>query len=350
MYDTLVETVPAMALASGLMRKALALAFVLAATAAYARNLEIFFIDTEGGQATLLVAPSGQSLLIDTGYAGYGGRDANRIADAAKLGHVKKIDYLLITHHHSDHEGGVPNLLELFPVGEFFDPGPSVDTTREQQRTYQAYLHAVKDKTRKIVQPGDTIPVKGLEVTVVTADGEHISQPLAGAGQPNPFCAGIQPEPEKDEVAENARSAGVIVEYGKFRFADFGDLTWNKEIALLCPDNRVGKIDLYLTSHHGGAGSKAIYGMAPRVAIMNNGARKGGDPAGWKTVSASPGLEDLWQLHFAMAGGEAANVPDPRIANLEERCQGLYLKVTAEENGSFVVFNPRNKYSKAYPK
>ena len=139
-----------------------------------------------------------------------------------------------------------------------------------------------------------------------------------------------------------------MVEYGKFRFADFGDLTWNKEIALLCPENRVGKVSLYLTSHHGGETSKAIYGMAPRVSIMNNGARKGADPKGWKTVSESPGLEDLWQLHFALANGKEANVPDLRIANIEEHCAGLYLKVSAEENGEFTVFNPRNKYSKAY--
>ena len=348
MYDTLLESVPATALGSNVMRKgALLLVVALAGSAMFARNLEIFFIDTEGGQSTLIVSPSGQTLLIDAGYSDYSGRDADRIADAAKVGHVKRIDYLLITHHHSDHEGGVPNLLERLPVGVFFDPGPSVETSAEHQRTYEAYLETVKDRDRRIVKPGDTIPVKGLEVTVVTANGGHIDRPLNGAGQPNPFCAGI--EPQKDENAENARSAGVIVELGKFRFADFGDLTWNKEVALLCPENRVGKVDLYLISHHGGEGSKAIYGMAPRVAIMNNGPRKGGDPAGWKTVKGSPGLEDLWQLHFAIAGGSATNAPDPMIANLEERCAGNYLKVTAQENGSFEIFNPRNKYSKTYP-
>lgn len=346
MYDTLLESVPAMALASDVMRKAVVILFLFACSAAFGRDLEIFFVDTEGGQATLLVSPSGQSLLIDTGYAGYGGRDANRIADAAKRGHVKRIDYLLITHHHSDHEGGVPNLLEVLPVGEIFDPGPSIDNSPEQQRTYKAYLQAVKDRDRKIVKPGDVIPVKGLQVTVVTANGEHIDHAINGGGQPNPFCAGI--EPQKNEIGENTRSAGVIVQYGKFRFADFGDLTWNKELGLLCPNDRVGKVDLYLTSHHGGEGSKAIYAMAPRVAIMNNGARKGGDPKGYQTVIHSPGLEDLWQLHFAIAGEKENNAPDPMIANLEEHGQGNYLKVTAQDNGTFEVYNPRNKYSKTY--
>jgi len=197
---------------------------------------------------------------------------------------------------------------------------------------------------REVVKAGNTIPIKGLDVTVVTANGAHSEK----HGDPNPFCAGLQPQ--ENENAEDARSAGVVVEYGKFRFADFGDLTWNKEIALLCPENRVGKIDLYVPSRNGGETSQAIYAMAPRVAVMNNGARKGGDPKGWKTIAASPGIEDLWQLHFAFAGEENANVPDPRIANLEEHCAGLDLKVTAEANGSFTVFNPRNKYSKTYGK
>lgn len=318
------------------------LVFFLLASLSQARSLEIFFIDTEGGQATLIVSPSGQSLLIDAGYTDFSGRDADRILDAAKQAHVKHLDYVLITHHHSDHEGGVPNLLERFTVGTFYDPGPSVETAKDQQRTYKAYEAAMKTQHREIVKPGDKIPIKGLDVTVVVAAGAHID----ASGDPNPFCAGLKPA--SDEIAENARSAGVVVEYGKFRFADFGDLTPNKEMALLCPQNRVGKIDLFLTDHHGGETSKAIYGMAPRVIIMNNGARKGGDPAGWKTVSASPGLEDLWQLHFAVAGGSEANVPDPRIANLEEHCQGLPLKVTVESNGSFTVFNRRNKYTKTY--
>jgi competence protein ComEC len=323
------------------MRRIGLVLLALASSVYAAKTLDIYFIDVEGGQSTLIVSPSGQSLLIDTGWTNFSGRDADRIAAAAKLGHVKKIDYVLITHHHADHEGGVPNLIERMPVGTFFDHGPSVEA--KPDRTYKAYMDAMASHEHSLIKPGDTIPIKGLEITTMVAGGEHIDR----KGESNPFCAGV--EPREDDKTENSQSAGVLVQFGKFRFADLGDLTWNKELALLCPENRVGKVDLYLTTHHGGESSKAIHAMAPRVALMNNGARKGGDPKGWKVVKDSPGLEDMWQLHFAIAGGSEANVPDPMIANVEEHCEGKYLKVTAEASGVFTVYNPRNKYTKTYP-
>jgi competence protein ComEC len=327
------------------MRVVLLLLSLCAAIAA-AKPLEIYFIDVEGGKSTLIVSPSGQSLLIDAGYTGFSGRDADRILMAAKDAHIKKIDYVLITHHHADHEGGVPNLLQRFKVGTFYDPGPTVDTTPDSLKTNKAYEAAMVNEHREIIKPGDKIEVKGLDVTVVVANGKHIEKSLPTSG-PNPFCKGI--EPQKDENAENARSAGVVVTMGKFRYSDFGDLTWNKELELLCPENRVGKVDVYQTSHHGAESSKAMYALAPRVVIMDNGARKGGTPEGWREVKGSPGLEDLWQLHFSVAGAESANSPDSLIANLDEPCEGKYLKLTAESDGSFVVYNSRNKYTKSYP-
>ncbi len=324
------------------MRVVLSLLTFCAAIVA-AKPLEIYFIDVEGGKATLIVSPSGQSLLIDAGYTGFSGRDADRILIAAKDAHVKKLDYVLITHHHADHEGGVPNLLQRFKVGTFYDPGPTVDTTADSLKTNKAYEAAMANEHREVIKAGDKIEVKGLDVTVVVANGKH----LDAKGEPNPFCKGI--EPQKDENAENARSAGVVVTLGKFRYADFGDLTWNKALELLCPENRVGKVDVYQTAHHGGESSKAIYALAPRVVIMDNGARKGGPPEGWREAKGSPGLEDLWQLHFSVAGAESANSPDSLIANVDEPCEGKFLKLSAEPDGSFVLYNSRNRYTKSYP-
>jgi competence protein ComEC len=308
-----------------------------------AKTLDIYFIDVEGGQSTLIVSPSGQSLLVDTGFAGNSGRDATRIAQAAKLAGVKRIDYLMITHHHADHVGGVENLLARLPVGAFLDHGPSVELDGKYDPPYAA---AIAKAQHQVLSPGDKIPVKGLDITVVGAGGKAI----AGKGAPNEYCKGVAPHEEGagNEKGENPQSLAIVVEFGKFRFADLGDITWNKQLALLCPENKVGKVDLYLAAHHTTETLNAIWALAPRVTVSNNGARKGGNPADWKIVKASPGLEDLWQLHFAAAGGKETNVPDPFIANVEDYDEGHYLKATVAEDGSFTMFNPRNKYMKRY--
>lgn len=321
----------------------LALVLLIARPAWAAKTLEIYFVDVEGGQATLVVSPSGQALLIDTGYPGNGGRDALRIAAAAKAAGVKKIDGLLITHFHDDHVGGVANLLEKFPVLNFYDHGKSVEANGYPAVYERAFAPGNANKAQhKVVVPGDTIPIKDLNITVVAAAGKNIQR----KGEPNANCAGVGQRP--DPGGENPQSAAIIVQWNKFRFADLGDLPWHRELSLMCPENLIGKVDLYLTTHHGGESPEGIYGLAPRVAIMNNGARKGGDPEAWKRVMKSPGLEDLWQLHFAMAGGKDANVSDTMIANVDEKCTGEYLKVVVAEDGSFTVTNARNKYTKSY--
>jgi len=330
----------------GGMRAVLPMLLLLGASAYAAGSLNIYLIDVEGGQSTLVVSPSGQSLLIDAGYAGFGGRDADRIKTAAKAAGVKHIDYLLVTHFHSDHVGGVPELLQRLRVANILDYGPSVDAGGKYPADYAAAVAKIAHHI--VAAPGDKIPVKGLDITVVAAAGKTIQRPLARAGTPNPYCDGVAAHRGVDETGENPQAVGVVIELGKFRFGDFSDITWNKELALLCPENKAGKLDLYLTTHHGGESSKAIWGLAPRVAIMNNGPNKGGDPAGWKVVKASPGLEDLWQLHFAMAGGSVTNVAESFIANVDND-PGEYLKVTAEASGAFTVTNHRNGFSKTYP-
>lgn len=315
-----------------------------------AKTLDIYFIDVEGGQATLIVTPSKQSLLVDAGWPGFNKRDATRIAAAAKSAGIKHIDYLAITHHHTDHVGGVPQLVAILPVKNFIDHGPNRETGKGATELNTAYDEAVKTGNHLVMKPGDKIPLKGLDITVVTADGQHIDKALPGGGQPNKFCGASKTFPE--DKSENARSLGFVLDFGKFRFVDLGDLTSAKEVELVCPDNLIGPVDVYLTTHHGLAASNAaaiVDALHPRVAIMNNGAKKGGAPAAWQIVKSSPGLQDLWQLHFAIAGGKENNVPEPMIANLDENEEGKSLKVSAMPDGSFTVTNNRNKYSKSYP-
>ncbi len=325
------------------------LLFISAAPRSLARPLEIFFVDVEGGQATLIVSPSGQSLLIDTGWRGFEGRDADRIVQAAKAAHVKQIDYLLITHYHRDHVGGVPQLADQMKILNFLDHGPNTEDSKVVKEDYSDYVKVIQRGEHMVLKAGDTVPIKGLSVKVLTANGEHIEKPLEDAGQPNSYCAAT-PKRETDPT-ENARSVGVLVTFENFRFLDLGDLTWNKELELMCPNNPIGTVDVLLVSHHGLNQSNSpalVDAVHPRVAIMNNGARKGGSPDAWQIVKDSPGLEDLWQLHYAIDGAKEHNAPDSFIANVDEQGTGQYIKLTAEGNGSFTIWNQRNKFTKDY--
>jgi beta-lactamase superfamily II metal-dependent hydrolase len=324
----------------------LALSMPLAA----AGGLRIYFIDVEGGQATLFVSPSGQSMLVDAGWPSPG-QGADRVVAAAKDAGITKIDYMLTTHYHIDHVGGVPELAAKIPIGTFIDHGPSVETDAMARGLEAAYKLAAAKGKHMVVQPGDRVPIQGLDVEVVTAAGAVIAAPIEGAGQPNAACASTKPI--ATDPTENARSIGFILRYGKFRLADMGDLTWNKELDLMCPVNKVGTVDVFVVSHHGFDISNSpalVDGLHPLVAVMNNGARKGGAPKAWTTVRESPGLEDLWQLHYALAGGPKQNSPEMFLANPETggTCQGRWLKLTANADGSFAIVNERNGFTKTY--
>ncbi|MGA2651356.1 MAG: MBL fold metallo-hydrolase [Terracidiphilus sp.] len=313
------------------------------------QHLLIYAIDVEGGQSTLLVSPSGASLLVDTGWPGNDGRDAERIQAAMKDAGITRIDHVLITHFHTDHVGGVPELVKHVQVGEFLDHGVNREDSDITRHDYAAYLKAIEGKPRRIVHPGDTITIPGLETIVITADGEHIAKVPGVKPEANPYCAS---EPKWDlDTTENPRSTGILVRFGKFRFLDFGDLTKAKEIPLVCPENLIGRVDLYLVDHHGFNLSNAkafVDAIRPRVAIMDNGAHKAGSPEAWQTVHESPGLEDLWMLHMAEDSDAAHNSAEARIANVKGGTDGAYLKVVAEADGGFSVTNSRTGETKEY--
>ena len=349
---------------------------MLQAQAPAARTLDVYVIDVEGGNATLFVSPSRESLLIDTGNAGAAAvRDAGRILDAIKDAGLQKIDHLIITHWHGDHFGGLAELAAKIPIGEFIDHGPNVQPGEAAdtflQKTYAPLIAKAK---HTVAKPGDKIAMTGMDVRVVTSAGQTIKTPLPGAGQPNPYCAAFK---SGDNNAEDPQSVGVHVMFGRFRTVHLGDLTKNKEFELMCPNNRLGTVDVLLGLHHGQASSNSevmVHALHPRVAIMNNGTRKGGEPDVMKTIHSSPGLEDLWQLHFSTLSGQEYTVPGMFIANTIDDQQpampvaptpapppgpgatpapihngtAYWIKLSAQQDGSFTVTNARNGFSKTY--
>ncbi|HXA56763.1 MAG TPA: MBL fold metallo-hydrolase [Candidatus Acidoferrum sp.] len=312
------------------------------------KALAIYFIDVEGGQSTLFVTPSGQSVLVDTGWPGE--RDADRIVSTAKQAGISQIDDLLITHYHTDHAGGAPTLATKIPIRNFFDHGDTVEHDAAGQKLYDDYQKVAARGHHVVVTPGYKLPVKDVDWTIVTAAGKSLEHPLPGAGQPNPGCADFQKEDVDN--GENAQSDGSIVQFGELRIADLGDLTWNKESELMCPVNKVGTVDIFVVSHHGLDISNSpalVHALHPRVAIMDNGATKGGTAKVWTTVHTSPGIEDLWQLHVTAAAGPDHKSPDDVIANLTDSPDQAYgIKVTAHADGHFEVTNLRNNFTKKY--
>jgi beta-lactamase superfamily II metal-dependent hydrolase len=349
-----------------------------AALAAQPRaTLDIYVIDVEGGNATLFVAPSGESLLIDTGNGGQAAaRDAGRIVAAVQDAALTRIDHLITTHYHGDHFGAMGELAGRIPIAEFIDHGANVQANPATDAFLDDIYPALYAKSRHtVVKPGDRVAMRGVDVLIVASAGEPIRDAVPGAGRPNPLCATHQPK--EADPSENAQSVGSHFTFGRFRALHLGDLTWNKEFALACPRNLLGSVDLFVVTHHGQPVSNPpvlVHALAPRVAIMNNGTRKGGQPDAMKVLFSSPGLEDLWQLHFSLLSGQEYTVPGAFIANVvDEQPASLpiepiaapapgagatpppahngpafFIKVAARDDGSFTVTNARNGFSKSY--
>lgn len=333
------------------------------------KALQIYVIDVEGGEATLFVAPSGESLLVDTGWPGFDGRDAGRIAAAAREAGLEQLDHLVVTHYHADHVGGAAELAARLPIRHFVDHGDMVGD--DERARHESYTAMRGSRRRTIATPGAVIPIAGLDVRVLSSAGAVLPAPLPGRGVANPFCSTFVPQgPEITGRAADAgdgHSVSLFVAYGRFETVIMGDLNWNKEFDLMCPTNPVGVVDLYLVSHHGSdtSGSAAlVHALGPRAAVMNNGPRKGGAPRALRLVRSSPGLVDLWQNHYAIPSEPELNSAEAFIANLDEGAvvpgsppgappvhvgPAHWIKVTASDDGSFAITNSRTGFSKQYP-
>lgn len=315
-----------------------------------AKTLDVYDIDVEGGKCVLIVSPSGESMVFDVGWPGFNGRDSDRIVTALKAAGLKQIDYLVISHYDIDHLGDVPLLLSKFPAKHIVDHGP-MEANKPPTKLYQAYAE-VRDKMDHIaVAPGDRIPIKGVDVLVVTSAGKRIEKPLKGAGAPNPLCATTKPEPERPQDIEDNMSMGLLFTLGKFRMLDFADLESAYDYKLMCPNNPIGSVDVYQVSIHGqdkGVSPVLAQALHARVALMGNGPLKGGAPQTWVTLRGAPGLEDIWQVHYSVAGGKEHNPPDSFIANPEGADEAHWIKLSALRDGTYTVTNGRNGFSKKY--
>lgn len=352
------------------MRRWIVLALLVtpAALGAQSRTLDIYWIDVEGGAATLIVTPSGESMLVDTGYE-TDGRDAGRIAATAKQAGLKQIDHVVISHYHGDHVGGLAALSKMIPLGRFYGRGDKI--VPADQKWYDSFV-TVSQGRRTIVKPGDRVPLQGVQTLVVSSDHQLLSQPTNGGGA-NALCANA--EQKAPAGFENQAGVGLLMTYGRFTFLNLIDMDWATEMELVCPVNKVGAVTLFQTNRHGswdGAGAPAFLGaIRPQVIVFNNGPRKGlgqmdtnaktitppgvkpppYERNGYARAAALPGIQGIWQGHLSLLDKDRAHNTSPdMIANLEEtaECKGHWIKASIEQSGRFTIVNGRNQFSRTY--
>ena len=333
---------------------ALVVTMLFASTAAAAgktRPLEIYWVDVEGGGATLIVTPAGEAVLIDTGFPG--GRDAARIHKLAKeMAGLDRIDHLVVTHYHIDHFGGVAELAALMPIGTLYEHG--IDSAPEAERADPALAayRSAKVGRRVVVKPGDEVllaQVPGMAALRLYFLGARQEFLAADSTTPNPACTGaIEKDPDP---SDNANSVVLRLDFGRFRFFDGGDLTWNAEGRLVCPADRVGAVDVYQSDHHGldTSNNPALLNtLRPSVVVFNNGPRKGGEKESIAAASALSSVSGVYQVHRNVREG-AMNTAAERIANREESCAASHVKLTVEPSGkSYTVSVPSTRHQRSY--
>lgn len=324
------------------------------------KALDIYWIDVEGGAATLIVTPQNESVLIDSGWPG--GRDSKRIYEAATNAGLKKIDYLITTHFHIDHFGGAAELSELMPIGTVYDNGiPDRNPDHQPADTRFPLLikpyREMKVGKRAIIHPDDVIALTQSSDSNVSrislrclAAKQSFTQHVPKDAGTNPLCA--ESTPGETDMTDNANSVVTLLSFGPFRLFEGGDLTWNMESHLVCPVNLVGTVDVYQVNHHGMDISNnplLIHTLAPTVSVMDNGADKGGFEKTLATLKNAPSIQARYQLHKSLRADSTDNTDEEYIANLDRHCAGNYIKLSVAPDGkSYTISIPANGHKRTF--
>ncbi len=305
-------------------------------------KLDVYWPDVEGGAATLIVTPSGESLLIDTGMPG--GRDPGRILALAKdKAKLTRIDYLVTTHMHIDHFGGAAEVAAQLPIGTVFDNGIP-DEDPDGNKADRTWVHRSKPYremqvgARKVIQAGEFLPLKAggaggrpsLTVRCVAARQQMATLKQAH----NPLCD--TPQRKETDTSDNANSIVLLIRFGSFELFIGGDLTWNVEEKLICPSNVVGTVDVMQMNHHGLDVSNnplLVNALAPTVAVMSNGTEKGCGAETFATLKKTASVQAIYQIHKNLRKDSENNTATEYIANLDKQCTANPIQLAVDPDG-----------------